>query len=899
MSIDHVISLAALPDAPPEVDVLIVGLGPVGAAAANLLGRYGVRVLAVDAATEIFSAPRAIALDNEALRILQLAGLSESDFEKVAIPRVRMKSPLVGEFGRINTLGSIDGHPKLVTFYQPELERCLRRRLEQYGNVCVALGVTLKALTEDDDAVVVSLERDDGQTYCVRARYVIGADGARSLVRRLIGRDFEGRTFKQDWLIVDAQNVPQPIDHIEFLCDHRRPTPHMVAPGGRERWEFMLRRDESPQEMEREETLLRLLKPWAPPDRIAVERSAVYRFHARVASAFSRGRVFLAGDAAHVTPPFVGQGLVSGLRDAANLCWKLAWVVQGRASRQILESYDVERRPHARAMIRMARIMGSLVMPRNALVALLAHGSMRALTTVPYLRRYFEQLGIKPKNSFRQGLFIRGTSAAKFRRGAVLPQGWVRAADGSICLSDDVLGPGLALVGFGVDPRDALREETARAFEAAGGTIVAIAHRGQRPNGSRDRCWEDLDGIFLPRAAPFGWAAVVRPDKTILNDGPSGQADRLVRESLTLLGIEREVSAVKLTTPQPARHPHPTAKATALSHLVFDRPDLSAAEDFLTDFGLRRVASDNEGLFFRGTESAPFCYIVRKADRARFAGFGLRVGSLDDLESLARLPGASNVQPLNWPGGGYCVRLVDPSGFRVDVVAGQTSAEALPRRAPLPFNSADTAPRINATQRLRFEPAEIVRLGHVVLEVADYQATCAWYTQHFGFIPSDVLVLPDGSPAVAFMRLNLGAAPADHHTLALVQGFAPMYSHSAYELVDADAVGMGQRVLRAKGWSHAWGIGRHILGSQIFDYWQDPWGDKHEHYCDGDLFTEDQPTGVHAVSREAMAQWGQPMPRSFTQPRMTPSNVAALIRNLWRSPDLNVAKLGTLAKIFG
>ena len=131
MSLDHVMNLANLPDAPPEVDVLIVGLGPVGATAANLLGRYGVRVLAVDAATEVFSAPRAIALDNEALRILQLPGPSESDFEKVAIPCVCMKSPLVGEFGQVNTFGSIDGHPKLVTFYQPELERCLRRRLDR------------------------------------------------------------------------------------------------------------------------------------------------------------------------------------------------------------------------------------------------------------------------------------------------------------------------------------------------------------------------------------------------------------------------------------------------------------------------------------------------------------------------------------------------------------------------------------------------------------------------------------------------------------------------------------------------------------------------------------------------------------------------------------------------
>jgi hypothetical protein len=148
------------------------------------------------------------------------------------------------------------------------------------------------------------------------------------------------------------------------------------------------------------------------------------------------------------------------------------------------------------------------------------------------------------------------------------------------------------------------------------------------------------------------------------------------------------------------------------------------------------------------------------------------------------------------------------------------------------------------------------------------------------------------------LRLDLGDTPADHHTLALAQGFAPLYSHSAYELVDPDAVGMGQRVLREQGWKHAWGIGRHILGSQIFDYWQDPWGDKHEHYCDGDLFTAAVPTGIHPVSRDAMSQWGQTMPRSFTKPKLTPASLAALFRNLRRSPDLTVAKLRTLAKLF-
>ncbi|MFP3888676.1 VOC family protein [uncultured Ralstonia sp.] len=355
---------------------------------------------------------------------------------------------------------------------------------------------------------------------------------------------------------------------------------------------------------------------------------------------------------------------------------------------------------------------------------------------------------------------------------------------------------------------------------------------------------------------------------------------------------------MKLTTAQPARHPQPTTKASALAYLIFDRPDLDEAEKFLKDFGLRTVDRDEARLILRGTGAAHFCYVVRKAPKAGFVGFGLQVDSRADLDALAQVPGASKVEVSDWPGGGYRVQLVDPSGFRVDAIACQEPASALPHRAPLPLNSVDAPVRINAMQRPPAIPSEIIRLGHVVLELADYQETCAWYTQHFGFIPSDVQVLPDGSPAVAFMRLDLGDKPADHHTLALAQGFVPKYSHSAYELVDADAVGMGHRLLREKGWTHAWGLGRHILGSQIFDYWQDPWGDKHEHYCDGDLFTADVPTGVHAVSREAMSQWGQPMPASFTKPKLTPSALAALIRNLRRSPDLTFRKLVTLARLF-
>ncbi|MCY1017066.1 bifunctional 3-(3-hydroxy-phenyl)propionate/3-hydroxycinnamic acid hydroxylase [Pyxidicoccus sp. MSG2] len=525
---------------PAKVEVLVVGFGPVGAAAASLLGGHGVRTLVVDRSRELLMHPRAIALDNEALRILQLCGLPEDAFPTLAIPYVRMHSPYCGEFARINTGGAINGHPKLVTFFQPELEQALRAKVASHPTVDTALGVELTELEERGGAVVATLKHADGSTAEVEAAYVVGADGAGSAVRRLIGLDFEGRTYAEDWLIVDARHVPRPIDHVEFLCHPRRPTPHMVAPGGRERWEFMLRPGESREEVTSDEGVLRLLSRWGRPEELHIERRAVYRFHARTADAFRRGRVFLAGDAAHVTPPFVGQGLVAGLRDAANLCWKLAWVLRYGAAPSILDSYDAERRPHARRMIALAQRMGRLVMPGNAAMAMLTHGLMRLLRLVPPVRTWLEELGVKPRQHFERGLFVRGRSRSRLRRGGMLPQGWLRGDDGSVRLSDDVLGPSLTLLGFGPDAGGQLDAAARAAFTAAGGRVVQLRHRGQRLHrAAHGDSWEDLHEALTPGAAPFGWAAIVRPDRTVLTDGPVSEVNRLVREALLLLGAPR------------------------------------------------------------------------------------------------------------------------------------------------------------------------------------------------------------------------------------------------------------------------------------------------------------------------------------------------------------------------
>lgn len=522
-----------------DTDVLVVGLGPVGAALAALLGRHGVRVLAIDKASEIFTKPRAIALDNEALRILQGIGVRDGEFATVAIPQVQYHSPLFGRFARIGTAGIVDGHPMLVTFYQPELEQLLRSKIAAHASVQSRLGVELETLHDDGEFVHAQLKDADGRPWLARARYVVGCDGANSLVRRLLGLEFEGRTFAQDWLIVDALDVPDPVDHVEFICDPRRPTPHMVAPGGRQRWEFMLQPGEDAQAMERPESIRRLLARWCDVDRIRIERTAVYRFHAREAKSFSKGRCFLAGDAAHVTPPFAGQGLVSGLRDVANLAWKLAWVLRGQADACVLDSYDAERRPHALKIIKLARFLGALVMPSNRAVAFVLHGLIRAVRLLPPGRALFDDLKIKPENTFETGLFWRNRGHERLRAGSTLPQGWVRKAGSVPMLSDDALGLHWALVGVGVDPTARLRSDQLQNWQRAGGRVWQWCQRAQAQHlAPADRRLEALDETLLPRRVALGWVFIVRPDRCVMAEGPIEQVEELLDNALRRLATD-------------------------------------------------------------------------------------------------------------------------------------------------------------------------------------------------------------------------------------------------------------------------------------------------------------------------------------------------------------------------
>lgn len=498
---------------PLRTEVLIVGCGPVGATLALMLGKRDVSTLVIDKATDICQMPRAIAFDFDALRILQSAGIDDAAFDRVKIPYVRFVSPLFGEFARINTGIEIDTHPAQITFYQPDLERALRARLAESGSITTCFGASFVDLVQDEGGVTAKVRGLDGLDVEVRARYLVAADGASSTVRTKVGLDFKGKSFAEDWLIIDAGNVRTPIDHVEFICDHRRPTPHMTAPGGRQRWEFMLRRGESRQQMEADAKIEELLAPWGGLDAMEIERRAVYRFHARSAVSYRKGRVFLVGDAAHITPPFVGQGLVSGLRDVANLSWKLAYVLKGDAAEHTLDSYDCERRPHAKKMINVARFMGKLIMPRNSVAAFASHGLMKVARTAPALRRLLEEQGIRPANRYRRGLFLKPSWGAHRKSGSMLPQEWLVDMEGNERRSDEVFGNNFALVGLGVDPEQHLDDHAIEILRKLRAIKIWVAAPNQTVTNSAGFT-RKMNAPVPPKGEET--IVLVRPDRIIV-----------------------------------------------------------------------------------------------------------------------------------------------------------------------------------------------------------------------------------------------------------------------------------------------------------------------------------------------------------------------------------------------
>lgn len=351
-----------------HVDVALVGCGPVGAVLANLLVQQGLRVLAIEREADIYRLPRAIALDAECMRVMQSIGLADTLSDQMLVGSgmrfVNAQGQLLIDWNRPPGIGAQGWHPS-YRYHQPSLEATLREQASRQSSFALLTRHDVFAMESDNDQVRLRIEDlNAGRLHEVRAAWVVGCDGARSTVRRFMGTELEDLKSHERWLVVDLilkRERPDLGDQSIQYCDPSRPATYVRGVGARRRWELMLLPDEDAAVMTQPERIWSLLAKWITPEDAVLERPASYTFHSVVATGWRRGRLLIAGDAAHQTPPFMGQGLCAGIRDASNLAWKLAAVVKGAASHELLDSYESERSPHVRAFIEATLELGRVI----------------------------------------------------------------------------------------------------------------------------------------------------------------------------------------------------------------------------------------------------------------------------------------------------------------------------------------------------------------------------------------------------------------------------------------------------------------------------------------------------------------------------------------------------------
>jgi catechol 2,3-dioxygenase-like lactoylglutathione lyase family enzyme len=303
-------------------------------------------------------------------------------------------------------------------------------------------------------------------------------------------------------------------------------------------------------------------------------------------------------------------------------------------------------------------------------------------------------------------------------------------------------------------------------------------------------------------------------------------------------------------------------KVLDIAYARFAAPDLDAMERFAEDFGLKVTARAEDSLYCRGTDPSPYLHVTERGDSA-FRGIAFEAASAEDLTAAAQLEGASPIEKIEAPGGGQRVRFLDPDGYGVEVVHGRELLKPLPVRGAAPLNRGSDRRRLGSLQRVEAGPACVKRLGHAGLRVSDFRRSEQWYKSKFGFVASDEIYLgePDNRIA-AFLRCDRGQVHTDHHTLVCigVPGGDVGLDHVAFEVEDFDAVMLGHDHLKQAGYEHKSGVGRHVLGAQVYDYWFDPWNNVHEHFTDGDLLNDRHETGVHDPASALGSQWGSLTP---------------------------------------
>jgi 3-(3-hydroxy-phenyl)propionate hydroxylase len=455
-----------------EVDVIIVGAGPAGLTLANILGLQGIRTLVVEERDTLIDYPRGVGLDDEALRTFQSIGLVDRILPHTVPNQIlrffdanrRLLAEMAPPDARF-------GWPKRNGFVQPMVDAELFGGLERFEHVEVRFAHRMESCVETEDSVTV--EFADGQEP-VRARYVVGCDGGRSATRRLMGVSFDGTTSSTRWLVIDCANDPLGHPNSEVGADPVRPYVSIAIAHGIRRFEFMIHSDESDEQAEDPAFVRRMLAQRVPhPERVDVIRHRVYTHHSRIAGSFRKGRLMLAGDAAHLMPVWQGQGYNSGIRDAGNLGWKLAAVINGHADDALLDTYDIERRKHARAMIDLSTMVGRVISPTNRRVAALRDRVIHAASVVPSMKRYILEMRFKPMPRYQQGaVFHAQTPSQTSPTGTLFIQPRVDTREVTNVLLDDVLGAGFAVLCWSNNLRAVLGDKAFDRWKALGAKFV-------------------------------------------------------------------------------------------------------------------------------------------------------------------------------------------------------------------------------------------------------------------------------------------------------------------------------------------------------------------------------------------------------------------------------------------
>ncbi|AON53708.1 bifunctional 3-(3-hydroxy-phenyl)propionate/3-hydroxycinnamic acid hydroxylase [Herbaspirillum seropedicae] len=532
-----------------SVDILIVGAGPTGLTLANILGQAGIRTLIIDRKPSTVAEPRAVSIDDESLRTMQFIGLDQQVLKDVVLGYGVHYFTRPGGycFGKVEPTRSEYGFPRRNAFRQPLFEATLRQGAQRFAALDMRFGHELESFSQADGQVQALIRDVAGQPLKVSARYLVACDGGRSPVRTLLDIPMSGATFKSRWIVLDTENDDDPFWQTRVYCDARRPIVEVPGPHRTRRFEVMIHPHEDAEAMLQDECISEFLRPFRGDKPTTIVRKVVYTFHARMAERWRIGNVFLAGDAAHLTPPYAGQGMNSGIRDAHNLGWKLAEVIAGRLPDAALDSYESERRPHAWALIKLALNLGEVMAPRSRWHAAAISGFFRLVAHLPPLRDYFLQMKFKPKPRYQHGLLVRqGRAAAQALVGSMSPQPRLQAADGSIVRLDDVVGTTYALLAFGTQAAQKLAGLQQPLWDALGARRIAIVPRDAAASAAVAgvvQCVdvEDQAQSFFKSLGPS--IVLVRPDRYVAGSFSDAQEAVFAQACIDRFGLHATSAA--------------------------------------------------------------------------------------------------------------------------------------------------------------------------------------------------------------------------------------------------------------------------------------------------------------------------------------------------------------------